>query len=381
MKILNIAMRSCITEGYTYQDNLLPEYQHKLGHEVIVLTSKSTRDSNGQIVETSEGVKYLNNGVKLIRQSAGNFICQLFGIYPSIGRIIGEENPDIILVHGLPSFVPRQMIKFKKRHPETILLADSHQDERNAKVKGFPFGLFMLLWRYCWKKWIPYFSHVYGVTSWRTDFAHYQYGIPWEKLDTLIMGVDNDRLPIDREAVRREIREGLGLTEDNFIFVCGGKFDARKLVVETMTAFSACKMQHIRLVLFGSVAPEIEMQFNQLLKQDKRIMYVGYIPSAEAQRYFIASDFGLFPGRHSVLWEEAAGCGLPCLFPTYTNHDHLQVCGNCIQVPHNSDSNDISKIIDRVVLDGDYYDTLKKNAAKAASTFYYSEIAKKSIEK
>lgn len=380
MKILNIAMSSCYSEGYTYQDNLLPEYQKKLGHEVSILTSTITRGKGGKVVEECEGIKELSNGIKLIRIGVGNKIFQLIGYYPSIETVIRSEAPDLIFVHGISSLVPIQAIAYKKRHFQVTLVADNHQDERNTRVKGVPFAWLMSLWRYCWKKWIPYFSHVYGVTSWRTDFAHNQYGIPKEKLDTLIMGVDNDRLPVDREKVRKEVREKLGLSEDDFVFVSGGKFDARKRIIEAMTAFCSCTMPHIRLVLFGSVAQEIEMQFNQFLNQDKRIKYVGYIPSAEAQRYFMASDFGLFPGSHSVLWEEAAGCGLPCIYSTFTDHDHLQVCGNCIQLAPNSDSYEISKVIAQIVDDENYYNTLRKNATKAAPSFYYSEIAKKSIE-
>ena len=381
MKILNIAIRACFTDGYSYQDNLLPEYQHKLGHDVTILTSTATRGSDGKPSDAKPGTSLLSNGVKLIRIPLKGTLRQLFGYSHSISRVIRDEEPDLIFIHGLPSFVPAQAISYKKRHPSVILVADSHQDERNTRLKGFPFSTLISFWRSRWRKWAPSFSHIYGVTSWRTDFAHRYYGIPQNKLDTLILGVDNDRLPADREGTRHQVREELGFNDDVFVFVSGGKLEARKRIIETMAAFSKCESPKIRLLVFGSLTSDIRDSFDRLLNQDPRVKFIGFIPSKEARRYFIASDFGLFPGSHSVLWEEASGCGLPCLFSKFTENDHLQVCGNCVQLPPEAPEDAIVDVINRVANDEGYFHELRENARRAAPTFYYETIARKSIER
>lgn len=379
MKILNIAMSAPFTEGYSYQDNLLSEYQHKSGHEVCVLTGLITRDSNGKKVTTDPCDKIMDNGVRLIRIKSGGRFMGILGYYPNISNIIKLLEPDLIFIHGLCSLIPAQAIKYKKINPNAILVADNHQDANNTSLSGLS-GILLKLWKNGWKRWIKYFNHIYGITSWRCDFAVEAFGIPEDKVDTLLLGVDTDNLSSDKVGVRQKIRSSLNITPDDFVFVHGGKMNMNKKTLDIIQAFSGIDNPKIKLLLFGSVTEDIKINFKSMLAKDPRIVYIGYVDSKSVHKYFYASDLSLFPGLHSVLWEEAIGCGIPGIFRCFGKYDHTNICGNSISVTAGISVNELRKIMERVLTNQPYYSMLKANADKAATHLSYYDIARKSTQ-
>ena len=55
---------------------------------------------------------------------------------------------------------------------------------------------------------------------------------------------------------------------------------------------------------------------------------VGWQPAANVFRYFWAADIAIFPGTHSVLWEEAIGHGLGAILHRWDGTEHLDLGGN-----------------------------------------------------
>lgn len=379
MEILNIAMGANFTEGYSYQDNLLSEYQHKLGHSVTVLTGLTTWDDKGKKIQTCPCDKIMDNGVRLIRIKTGNKIMSIAGLYPNISDILSNIKPDLIFIHGLCNFIPVQAIRYKKKHPGTILVADNHQDKDNFNFNRFPFCLLLSAWRMGWKFWNKYFNYIYGTTGWRKDFAVDYFGIPEEKTDILPLGVDTDNLSENPERVRSDIRKQLNIDENAFVFIHGGKMNTDKRTIDIIKSFSEINNNNIRLILFGSVTENIKTQFDSLVKKDNRIIYVGHLVSKVIHRYFFASDFSLFPGLHSVLWEEAIGCGLPGLYQSFSTHDHTNLHGNSILVKADAALEDIRSVLEKISSGKDFYTRLKLNAVKASKDFSYYDIASKSI--
>lgn len=73
MKIVHIAPNSPYNDYWGYQDNLLPKYQRKLGHDVtVIITNKMHKD--GKIVEIPPVVYKLDDGVKIIRLKYKQYI-------------------------------------------------------------------------------------------------------------------------------------------------------------------------------------------------------------------------------------------------------------------------------------------------------------------
>ena len=378
MKILNICMGAPFTEGYSYQDNLLSEYQHKLGHEVTVLTTTRTRNSEGKIIEIEEETKFLENGVRLIRVKAGNKLKQFLGYYPEIKKYIRDIHPDMIFVHGLGTLVMKDAVAYKKNNKNAVIVADNHQDKVNTNIKSIMYIGQLTMFNILWKYWICYVDRVYGTTAWRKKFAEEAYGITTKKTDILTLGVDTDHLSKDKEGIRNGIRTELEIEDNSFVYIAGGKINRKKHILEAIKAFLQIKGKAY-FIIFGPLHEEIKSEFELLISKSDRIKYIGSIESKKIYQYFYAADFAVFPGFHSVLWEEAVGCGIPCLFRKYEEKNHTDICGNCICV-ENPNVQDIYIHMEKVYNDNFYYQQLKSNAAIAANSFSYYEVAKKSIE-
>ena len=379
MRILHIAPGCPFTESYKYQENLLTEYQKKLGHEVILMTTTLTRDECGKLTAVEREDCTLDNGVRLIRFFKLNKLNRITGSFGGVYKKICELSPDFIFVHGLCTYSMKYAVKYRKAHPGVYIVADNHQDEFNEGDKKWLTNLEHFRYRSLWKKWVESVDIIYGTTSWRVPYAIKEYGIPEDKVRLLIMGVDSDNMEPDQSEVRREIRNELGIPQDAFVFVSGGQLNRHKLITESLQEFDMIDDTKAYFVLFGKMSEDIQIETEELISSNDRIKYLGFIDGRNIYRYLYASDFGVFPGRHSVIWEEAVGCALPCVFRKYEESDHTDVCGNCVRL-EKPDGVAIGEIMKKALRDPQWYGVLKRNAEKARNAFSYRTIAEQSLE-
>ncbi|MBN1187165.1 MAG: glycosyltransferase [Bacteroidales bacterium] len=136
---------------------------------------------------------------------------------------------------------------------------------------------------------------------------------------------------------------------------------------------------NIKLILFGNVKLQIRSDLIELCKSDK-IRYIGWINPDKINNLLQTADLGVFPGTHSVIWEQAVGAGLPCIFKYWEGMDHVDLGGNC-RFLYNDSAAEIKNTLDEIIRDHDQY-TRMKNVAKSdkKSKFSYSVIARKAIE-
>lgn len=132
-------------------------------------------------------------------------------------------------------------------------------------------------------------------------------------------------------------------------------------------------------MIFGRY--EEDMKYFSSTIKNKNIKNIGWISADEAYDYYLASDFAVFPGTHSVLWEQACASGIPALFKDWDGgFNHVDVGGNCILLK-NVTKETLKRTMLKVIEQSDVYASLKENAiSKARKEFSYIEIAKRSIE-
>ena len=389
MKILHISLAAPYNDYWGYQDNLLPLYQHKLGHEVTIITTNLIHGKDGNIEEVKPNRYKLTNGINVIRCKKNkkkgiiiNKIVEIFNYY-NIYHLICEIQPDMIMVHGLVSVITNQVVRYiKNNNPQCKLIGDNHLDDiitslnksKKAKFIGF-------LYRIMNYRWIKYYDKIYGVTPWRTEYAHSVFGIPYSKLDTLVMGADTEKINFSQQGIiKQKIRNLYGIDLNNFVFISGGKLENNKKIIESMNAFKKIQNINLKFIIFGSVSNEIKDDFNKLLASDNRFKYIGFIDSEKVYDLFLASDCGVFPGRHSVLWEQAVGSGLPCIFKKYVSDGYVNVGGNCILLD-NSTEEEIYDAMFKVCHNDNYFINMKNVAqTKGIKEFSYYEIARKSLQ-
>lgn len=106
----------------------------------------------------------------------------------------------------------------------------------------------------------------------------------------------------------------------------------------------------------------------------------GFLENKRINELFLTADLGVFPGGHSVLWEQAVGCGLPCVFQYRKGMPHVDVGGNCRFI---TDSNveTIAEEIENVLNNSLLYDNMLKVArTEGIQCFSYRKIAQESID-
>ena len=170
----------------------------------------------------------------------------------------------------------------------------------------------------------------------------------------------------------------LFLTEDAVLVVTGGKIDNAKNIHLLMKAVSDINCDKINLLVFGQPHESVKGIIDAYSKSP-HIRNIGWIPSDQVYDYFLASDLAVFPGTHSVLWEQACACGLPIVVRDWPGMHHIDMDGNAIFLHEDS-----AEEIERVLLD--LYNTPNKLSRmkiaameKCVSMFSYRRIASQAI--
>ena len=338
---------------------------------------------DGGITEIAPNDYRLNDGERIIRlkykQYPVSVLTKLFSKL-EIYELLKSIRPDFIFYHGLISNTIFDVIRYiRKDNPQCVLVQDNHFD---YNIGSHSTGLKKLLgrgyFRFINRLANPYVSRVYGVTPWRKQYAEDYFRIPPEKTDVLIMGADDEKIDFaNREQIRSDIRNQFGFTEDDFVIVTGGKIDRNK---KTTLLMEACRnTDHVKLLIFGNVKEDVKQEFDEILSESENITYIGWIDADQVYNYFFASDLVFFPGQHSVLWEQACACKVPCVFEKWEGMEHVNNGGNSDFVSPVTVESLREKIHELKYTDK--YAQMKQAAESDKTDIYlYSRIAEKSLE-
>ena len=383
MNIVHLCLYGPVMDGWNYQDNMLTKYHKLFGNEVTIVTSKWVWNKNNQIEKTNS-TEYVNqDGVRMIRLDIKGHrtVLSKFKRYPELKRTIERLEPDVLFVHNAAFLDVLQIVLYLKSHPEVKTYVDNHNDFSNSASNWISkIILHKGLWRYMYKKIEPYTTRFYGVLPARVDFLINIYKTPPEKTSLLVMGADDEQIKrVKAQNSRATIRAKYGIQENDFLIVTGGKIDAYKTqVLLLMEAIKKFKKGNIKLIVFGSVSNELKSKF-QALCDDCKIAYAGWLNTSESYDHFSAADLVVFPGRHSVFWEQVAGMGIPMVCKYWDGTTHVNTNDNVIFLYEDS-VEEIYAVISSLVNDSNKYEKLKQNADEAKNAFWYSNIAKKAIE-
>jgi 1,2-diacylglycerol 3-alpha-glucosyltransferase len=386
MKILHVCLGNFYIDNYSYQENLLSKYHKKLGHDVSILASLVSFDKTGRRCFLKSASTYINeNNIPVCRigYKPGIFrINQKLRRYDiSVYDILKEEKPDFLFIHGVQFLDILKIIKYKKENPSLKIVVDNHADFNNsARTFLSRWGLHGILWRFVARKVEPYVEKFFGVLPARCDFLENVYGLPKEKIDLLIMGADDEFVDLEKkDEISTLIRKRHDVANDEFLIVTGGKLDKWKNIPLLLEGFSEIKNSRIKFLVFGNISLDMKSVIESLASKDDRVQLVGWISSEEIYNYFLAADLVVFPGGHSVLWEQAVACGVPCIFKHWPNTQHVDIGGNCQFIYKNS-ATEIRELIEKVLDDKELYQRMKDVANSCKKeVFLYSKISKKSL--
>ena len=380
MIIVHVCCKSIISDGDSYQENLLAKWQKRNGHKVFIITNKFYYDKNGKIQKT-EATNYFNtDGVFIIRLESflANSVNSPFFVLRNVKNNLKNINPDIIFLHGCQTINVLDILHFVKSKKQIKLFVDNHADFSNSARNVFSkIILHGVLWRYMAKILIPFTSRFYGVLPTRVDFLREVYKIPKDKCELLPMGADDEALQYVNAKKTDKIKRELNLPNKSIVLVTGGKIDKFKTeVLNLMRAIKDSDRIDIILLIFGSVVEELEEEFNCLLLENK-IIFLGWKNRNQIYEILKISDIAIFPGRHSVLWEQAVALGCPLVIKD-RSMVHIDFGGN-IKYINFGDRNEFIGLlnsINRIEIQH------MKNIANSQrrKDLLYSNISKTSIE-
>lgn len=352
MKILHICLASFYIDNYSYQENLLPKFHKKLGYEVEIIASMQSFDSNGETsyIEKSS-YSYLNeNGIKVTRLQYKHSNPQLQRLrhYIGTGEAVAAASPDIIFCHGCQFGDIPIIVNYVKAHPNVKLFIDSHADYSNSAGNWVSLHiLHRIIWRHEAQLALPYTERFWGVLPARVEFLEENYGLPKEKCQLLVMGADDDE--VNRASGSASIvktKKRFGYAGNDFIIVTGGKIDEAKMQVLALMDAVAKMGKHVKLLVFGPVVPSMKAEFEKRLACD-RISYVPWANTSDSYDYFAVADLVVFPGRHSVYWEQAVAMGKPILIKRWDGTTHVD-CGGNAAFTSGDDSESLKADIERI---------------------------------
>ena len=93
-----------------------------------------------------------------------------------------------------------------------------------------------------------------------------------------------------------------------------------------------------------------------------------------------ASDLVVFPGLHSVMWEQAVALGVPCIFRDIEGFHHVDIGGNALFLKDVTKES-LKEAIESLFSNPEQYRRMLSVAKeKGMQYFSYKEISKRSIE-
>lgn len=375
MNIVHIAPNAPFNDGWSYQENLLPKYQAKLGHTVTLIVSDRHVDRSDRRRDfTAQGFRVIRKKLKLLPIRRLRGICISMDVYDDLC----ELKPDLVFFHGMVSPAIRQAVAYRKRvNPRCVIVQDSHTDSNNSfDPASFKGRILKLLYTALHRSTEKHIAKIYGVTPWRKAYAEQAFGARPSRTDVLIMGADDEAIDFEhRDEIRERIRAQFGIGADEFLVVSGGKIDEKKNIHLLMDAVN--RMSGVKLIVFGSPARDFAEEFSRRLSD--KVMAAGWIPSEKAYDYFFAADLVCFPGGHSVLWEQACASKVPCVFKRWEGMDHVNNGGNAAFLdPVTVD--EIENTLRRLMFTEEYRAMDRVARSDATDIFLYSRIAEKSLE-
>lgn len=306
--------------GLSYQENILPHEQARLGHDVWILTSdrlphpKKYPESKGRL---PRGI-HREGPVRIWRLPSLVPIKSRAQVYiRNLNRTIYRLRPDVVNTHGLRFFPVLQVLS---KHPFYVHVGDDHSDNGNLPTGPGNLIRFGIGKQVC-RQICRLGGRIFTSNPFAEWFVKEVYAARAESVHLLPLGV-NTQIFFPDPMKRGAWRNRLGIPEDVCLFVTSGRLTPGKGFELFFRAFADVHRSHeaTRLAIAGSGTPEYEAQLNGLARDlgvSNAVIFLKWMAEDDLCAVYNAADVGVMPGKLGGM-KEFLGVGRPLIAP-----DHL----------------------------------------------------------
>ena len=317
MKIVNICISAPYIEGFSYQENILPDYLIKEGIETSIIAN-NILPSYIENPQLKPGV-YFEKNKKIIRIKCFK-ISSDFMITFDLFNQLKNEAPDVIIHHNLNCTSLVICTFYKILNPNVILLVDNHADYINCnKNKYWHLFYHKFLVRLSAKFSSIFTKKFYGVTYSRCDYLNQVYGVKKTKIEFLPIGADVKSADSITEG-KFDLRVKYQIPLDSIVVVTGGKMGKDKGTYNLIKAVNEINNVKIVLLLFGSFN---DVETENLAKHSKFVVFKGWCDRRKALCHLKLADVAVWPVHHTTLIEDAISVNTPLLIRKTRTTEHL----------------------------------------------------------
>lgn len=370
MKIVHISKN--YIEGWGYQENLLPLYQKRAGHEVVVISDnvqlKYVNDQELADKIAKKGNEYEYDDIKIykiktyLNTSSTSFFC--CGLY----KILEQEQPDMIFHHNVNCSTLPVAAYYKRNHPQVKVYADNHADWINESKNKIWHKLFydtLIPWTI--RRLGDDVNYFIGVSPLRCQYLNQVYLVPRQKVRFLPIGCDTagaEQVTDSRDELRKRNR----IKDNAFVIVSGGKLNRSK---GTLALIEACeylkaKMANLHLVLFGQIDEEVK----QKARGKEWITIEGWCDRKKTLSLLKMADVACWPWLHTTLIEDSVASGIPLVVKMSDNVSHLAK----EQAGVFMENGDVEELINALIEVKTNAEQYEKNVEKARLKYSYATL-------
>jgi glycosyltransferase involved in cell wall biosynthesis len=210
-----------------------------------------------------------------------------------------------------------------------------------------------------------------------SDYVEKALGIPLEQAPWISTGSDTMLFKKDN-IVRHDMRERIGIDDDEFVITYAGKLDEAKggLLLADALIEKINADRKICFVVIGNTVGEygrkVEDAFN---KSKNRIIRFQTQKYNDLAAFFKTSDLVLFPKQCSLSFYDAQACGIPVLFENNEINIKRSLSGGAIMFEQENCEDLRNKIVQFINMDYSDYQELCDSAQSFIREFYdYKKI-------
>ncbi|WNF90840.1 glycosyltransferase family 4 protein [Vagococcus fluvialis] len=387
MKIVHICLCGPYNDGWSYQDNLIPNYNKLDGHDVTVITSRYIDNKESKGVDKVKSGEYTYDNINIIRLEKALLIPEVVNLklrkYRKLYSHLEAIQPDLIFFHGIQSIEMLVVKKYIKNNSDCKWVVDNHASYYNSATNNFSKNIIhKLFYRSVISKSEKYIDQYFSITPECKKFMVDMYSINEKRIDDLYLGFDTILFEkILKKYSKKELRDIYDIDKDSVVLVTGGKLNKSKRIIQTIDIFNEINSSNSLLLIFGILSEDIEKEFLKKINENKRIKYLGWKNQNEINELLLLSDIGVYLGSQSALWQQSIGAGLPLVISVEENANYLDFGGNILFTNRNNKSETIEKV-QEIINSKDLVEEMSMICeTKAKKHFSYREISRKAILK